>query len=393
MSSGAPTIGGLERLDDYLAGQRKWEVDISGGEISNVNLINCTIDTPVFTLPVDVASGGTGADNASDARDNLGLTIGTNVQAYDAGLQSIAGLTTAADTGIYTTSADNYATFTLTAAGRSLLDDADTTAQRATLGLTIGTNVQAYDDGLQSIAGLTTAADKGIYTTASDTYATFDLTAAGRALLDDASASDQRTTLGLGTAATQNTGTSGANIPLLNANNTTSGNNTHTGTETFSNATGVTTDTVTERTSAAGVTIDGVLLKDGGITTTATGSTAVTRLGHGTYTPTLTNVTNLDSSTAVLLQYCVVGDFVTVSGQFNADPTAIGLTELRISLPIASNFSGASNAGGTFRNSSSTVQDAGVVIADGTNDQLLCRWIATVTSNQSFYFTCGYRII
>lgn len=44
-------------------------------------------------------------------------------------------------------------------------------------------------------------------------------TAAGRALLDDASASDQRTTLGLGTAATQNTGTTGAVVPLLDGVN------------------------------------------------------------------------------------------------------------------------------------------------------------------------------
>jgi len=68
----------------------------------------------------------------------------------------------------------------------------------------IGVTVQAYDAGLQSIAGLTTAADKMIYTTASDTYAVTDLTAAGRAILDDADAAAQRTTLGLGTVATLN---------------------------------------------------------------------------------------------------------------------------------------------------------------------------------------------
>jgi hypothetical protein len=42
-----------------------------------------------------------------------------------------------------------------------------------------------------------------IYTTASDTYATTSITAAGRAILDDADNSAQRTTLGLGTIATQ----------------------------------------------------------------------------------------------------------------------------------------------------------------------------------------------
>lgn len=52
---------------------------------------------------------------------------------------------------------------------------------------------------------------------------------------------------------------------VFSSNSTTTGNNTHTGTETFSNATGVTTNTVTERTAGSGVTVDSVLLKDGGV--------------------------------------------------------------------------------------------------------------------------------
>lgn len=69
----------------------------------------------------------------------------------------------------------------------------------------IGSTVQGYDAGLASIAGLTTAANKMIYTTDADVYAVADLTSAGRALLDDADAAAQRTTLGLGALATLGT--------------------------------------------------------------------------------------------------------------------------------------------------------------------------------------------
>lgn len=147
--------------------------------------------------PLGVSEGGTGSATASGARTNLGLVIGTDVQAFDDGLLSIAGLTTAADTMIYTTALDTYATSSLTSFARTLLDDASSSVARTTLGVVIGTDVQAFDDGLQSIASLATVADTMIYTTGLDTYTTATLTSFARTLLDDASSSAARTTLGV----------------------------------------------------------------------------------------------------------------------------------------------------------------------------------------------------
>ena len=128
------------------------------------------------------------AESGATARASLGLTIGTDVQAYDAQLADIAGL--AVTNGNF-----------IVGDGSNFVAESGATA-RASLGLTIGTDVQAYDADLAAIAGLTSAANKGIQFTGSGTAATYDLTAAGKALLDDADAAAQRTTLGLGTAAT-----------------------------------------------------------------------------------------------------------------------------------------------------------------------------------------------
>lgn len=144
----------------------------AGSTVSNGDTaVADDLNVPLADIEADlntvrpVVAGGTGAASAADARTNLGLVIGTNVQAYDAALQSIAGLTTAADRMIYTTAADTYAVAPLTSFARTILDDADAATVRATIG------AQASDAALTSLAGLSLSNGDILYATGADTLA------------------------------------------------------------------------------------------------------------------------------------------------------------------------------------------------------------------------------
>ena len=79
---------------------------------------------------------------------------------------------------------------------------------------------QPLDATLTALAGVTTAANRLIYATGADVFTTTSLTTFGRSIIDDADASTARSTLGLGSLATlssiNNSNWSGAALAVAN---------------------------------------------------------------------------------------------------------------------------------------------------------------------------------
>lgn len=133
---------------------------------------NALIDdlTADLNLARPIVAGGTGATTAAAARTSLGLGIGSDVQAFSANLDAVAASSTSA-----------------------------------------------------SIAALGTVADRGLYTTGAGVWAEFTQTSQARSLMAAATQSDQRAALGLGTAATANV-TDNADLTVDPGNVPTRGN-------------------------------------------------------------------------------------------------------------------------------------------------------------------------
>ena len=181
-----------------IAATKIHDGSVSNTEFGYLDGVTSAIQTQIDSKQATITGGAStivSSDLTADralVSNGSGKVAVSSVTATELGY--VSGVTSAIQTQIGTK---------LTASN-NLSDVSSTSTARTNLGLAIGTDVQAYDAELAAIAGLTSAADKGIQFTGSGTAAVFDLTTAGKALLDDADASTQRTTLGLGTIATQN---------------------------------------------------------------------------------------------------------------------------------------------------------------------------------------------
>jgi len=117
-------------------------------------------------------------------------------------------------------------------------------------------------------------------------------------------------------------------------------------------------------------------------------------VASGTYTPTYTIVTGLDSITASsALPWLRVGNVVTASGTIELNATTSNaLVQFRATLPIASSFALEVQLGGVAAEGAA---GGGVfrIVADSTNDQALFSGEMSTANTGTISFTFTYLVL
>jgi len=133
-----------------------------------------------------------------------------------------------------------------------------------------------------------------------------------------------------------------------------------------------------------------------GVLPVANGGTGLNNatIDFGTYLPTDTVLSNVDSTTVYDAMYVRIGNVVGVAGKIDINPTTIGVfTEVILELPFGSDLTLEHQLCGVVNVRSASVAVAGAVSADSTNDQARLSFIAPIDSAQAYYYMYVYTIL
>jgi phage-related tail fiber protein len=233
-TTGPITLSGTQTIDGVavIAGDRVLVKDQASAPTNGIYAVaagswsraadadsSAEVTAGLFTF---ITEGTANADTGWVLTTNDPITLGTSALAFSqfSGAGQVtagAGLTKTGTTlDVVTASTDrivvNTDSIDLATAGtagtyRSVTTDAYGRVTSGSNPTTLSgygiTDAQPLDATLTALAGVATVADRLIYATGVDTFAVTAFSSFGRDLVDDADASTARTTLGLGTMATQ----------------------------------------------------------------------------------------------------------------------------------------------------------------------------------------------
>lgn len=126
----------------------------------------------------------------------------------------------------------------------------------------------------------------------------------------------------------------------------------------------------------------------------ASGNLSAANLLSGTYTPTITAVANVASSSVTVAAYTRVGNMVTVFGRITITATSANTnTQLRLTLPIAVDITANQALAGVGASVEVGTYGDGIgVIGDATTDQAEFRLRPVNTTSTAYAYTFSYRV-